>query len=521
MSENTVTTIAPSIQPKAVMRTAAYCRVSSSSDDQLHSFAAQVQHYTQTIGNNERMELVDIYADEGLTGTKTAKRDDFLRLIADCKKGKIDRVLTKSVSRFARNTADSLMYARILKEFGASILFEKENIDTAYMSSELLLALSGAQAQEESISISKNMRWSCERRMKNGTYLSSSTPYGYELKSGEFRIIEQEAEIVRLIFKSYLSGMGKKAIADMLNDMNAPKRFGYMVWRINTVGYILGNERYVGDALLQKSYTTDTLPFRSKINHGEKTQYYVEDTNPPIISRADYDAAQRLMQSVTVENRKAPGSYLFSEKIKCSCGHVYKPIMVNGKMYWGCRLHDLYADQCDSRRIPQNDISNAFITMMNKLRNCRSEILPPAISMTERLQMKASGTAARIKEIDHDIAELNNKNLVLARLNGKGILRAAEYAEQSGAINSRVNELRSERRQLLREQDENSVLSGLRRLNELLLDMENPLTEADEEVFRYTVEQITVPTHTSLCFRLIGGLQLTETIPPQRRCNRK
>ncbi len=242
----TITTIAPAEQRKQFLRTAAYCRVSSDSSDQLHSFAAQVQHYTKAISENPSMKLADIYADEGLTGTKTDKRDDFNRLIADCRKGKIDRVLTKSVSRFARNTADSLMYARTLKDNGVSILFEKENIDTAYMSSELLLALSGAQAQEESISISKNMRWSCERRMKNGTYLSSSTPYGYELKDGEFRIVEKEAEIVRLIFDSYLSGMGKKAIADMLNRMNAPKRFGFTMWRINTVGYILTNERYIG-----------------------------------------------------------------------------------------------------------------------------------------------------------------------------------------------------------------------------------------------------------------------------------
>lgn len=197
----TITEIAGTKQQKKVLRTAAYCRVSSDSLDQLHSFAAQVQHYTKAISQNPNMELADIYADEGLTGTKTDKRDDFNRLIADCRKGKIDRVLTKSVSRFARNTVDSLMYARMLKEYGVSILFEKENIDTAYMSSELLLALSGAQAQEESISISKNMRWSVERRMKSGTYLSSSTPYGYKLEEGEFKVVETEAEIVRLIFK--------------------------------------------------------------------------------------------------------------------------------------------------------------------------------------------------------------------------------------------------------------------------------------------------------------------------------
>ena len=198
---STVITIEPSVVQKKI-RVAAYCRVSSSSDDQLHSFAAQVQYYTKFIRSNDQMELVDIYADEGLTGTKTTKRDEFNRMVADCKKGRIDRVLTKSLSRFARNTADALMYARILRENGVSILFEKENIDTAFMSSELLLALSGAQAQEESISISKNMRWSIERRMKNGTFIPSSTPYGYRLENGQFVIVEDEAKIIRRIFDS-------------------------------------------------------------------------------------------------------------------------------------------------------------------------------------------------------------------------------------------------------------------------------------------------------------------------------
>ncbi len=241
--ENTVVTITPSIIPKSILRVAAYCRVSSDSSDQLHSFAAQVQHYTKFISDNERMELADIYADEGITGTKTANRDDFNRLIADCKKGKIDRVITKSVSRFARNTADSLMYARLLKEYGVSILFEKENIDTAYMSSELLLALSGAKAQEESISISKNMRWSIKNRMKAGTFIASHTAYGYKLVNGEYVIDESEAKIVKLIFKSFLSGMGKKSIADMLNNMDIPKRIDGVPWQISTVEYILTNER--------------------------------------------------------------------------------------------------------------------------------------------------------------------------------------------------------------------------------------------------------------------------------------
>lgn len=520
--ENTVVTIAPSIIPKSTLRVAAYCRVSSDSSVQLHSFAAQVQHYTKFISDNERMELADIYADEGITGTKTSERDDFNRLISDCKKGKIDRVLTKSVSRFARNTADSLMYARLLKEYGVSILFEKENIDTAYMSSELLLALSGAQAQEESISISKNMRWSIERRMKAGTFIASHTAYGYKLVNGEYVIDESEAKIVKLIFKSFLSGMGKKSIADMLNEMNAPKRKDETMWKIATIEYILTNERYVGDALFQKTFKTETVPFIQKTNRGEKTRYYVGNTNPPIISKSDFEMVQKLIKDNSLENqRKKAVTYPLTQKIRCKCGSTYKPLTVNGKKYWECTKHNLDRSKCDSRRIPEKDIYEAFVTMINKLRICRADILPAAIIQTERLQMKADGLATKIKEIDSQIAEFNNKSLVLARLNTKGIIRPAEYAEQSGNINGCVNNLRSKRRQLLKEQDENSILSGLRTLNDLLSDIESPITEFDEKIFESMVEEITFPTETDVCFKLIGELMITETIPDRRRCNRK
>lgn len=515
-----VITIPANVQERPILRVAAYCRVSSDSGDQLHSFAAQVQYYTRFINANEGMELVDIYADEGITGTKIAKRDDFNRLVADCKKGKIDRVLTKSVSRFARNTADCLIYARILKEHGVSILFEKENIDTAYMSSEMLLALSGAQAQEESISISKNMRWSIERRMKNGTFIPSTAPYGYVLEDKEFHIVEQEAEIVRLIFMSYLSGMGKKAIADMLNEINAPKRYGADMWRTNTVSYILSNARYIGDALLQKRYTTDTLPFILKHNRGQKTQYYVEGTNAPIISKEMFEAAQRLSNS-TQSTRRGPGApKLFSKKMKCRCGATYAPIKVGGKIYWGCRTHDFDSSQCGAQRIPEKEICNTFITMVNKLRECRADILPAAIVQTERLQMKAGGVTERIHQIDRELAELRNRNLNNTRLNAKGIMRPDEYTQKVSINNQRISALRSERRQLLNELDDDSILSGLCRLNDILAELEEPLTEMDEELLSQIVQTITVPDDDHISFHLIGGLILTEATHYNRRCRR-
>ena len=512
---STVITIEPSVVQKKI-RVAAYCRVSSSSDDQLHSFAAQVQYYTKFIRSNDQMELVDIYADEGLTGTKTAKRDEFNRMVADCKKGRIDRVLTKSLSRFARNTADALMYARILRENGVSILFEKENIDTAFMSSELRLALSGAQAQEESISISKNMRWSIERRMKNGTFLASSTPYGYKLENRKFVIADDEAKIVRWIFDSYLSGMGKKEIADKLNSQNTPKRKGYEKWWITTINYILRNERYIGDALFQKSFTTETLPFISKRNYGQKPQYYVEETNPAIISKEDFYAVQERLKHEGSKQKKDELDCPLRRKIMCSCGHYYKRKVINNKTYWVCRKHDYDTNQCNSGSVPEKEIYNAFINMINKLRIYDKSIITDTIQKMERLYTKASGTTEKIREIDRSISELTNKNLVLARLNSKGIMRGSEYTEKSGKLNAQISNLRAERRKLL-QNDEDGCLSGLRQLEEIIQGIKEPLTDFDEDLFGIIVKQITVPARTSLCFELIGGIKLTETIPEQTR----
>ncbi len=247
----------------------------------------------------------------------------------------------------------------------------------------------------------------------------------------------------------------------------------------------------------------------------------MEDTNPPIITKEVFEAAQRLKSKSSIEEWNDVEERPLREKIKCGCGHVYKPTTVNGKQYWECRMHNLDSKLCDSRRIPEADIYEAFITMVNKLRNCYRNVLPPAIAQTERLQMKADGLELRIREIDKEIADLNNKNLVLARLNSKGILGAAEYSEQSSGIRGMVNGLRSEKCRLLREQDDDGILFGLKRLNAIFAEMTEPMTEFDEAVFSEIVEQITVPTQTSLCFKLLGGLGITESIPDRRRCKRR
>lgn len=235
----------------AQLRVAAYTRVSSDSDDQLNSFAAQNRYYAELISGKAEWRMVDIYADEGITGTSAAKREDFQRMMADCRRGLIDQILVKSISRFARNTKDCLEAVRELKELGVNVHFEREGIDTANVSSELITAIYAAFAQKESESISGNMRWSYQRRMEAGTFLPSSMAYGYKLVGRKIEIDAAAALVVCRIFQWYLNGVNRIAIAKKLNEegISSGQR---KKWHSASVRYILTNEKYTGDSLWQK-----------------------------------------------------------------------------------------------------------------------------------------------------------------------------------------------------------------------------------------------------------------------------
>lgn len=235
------------------LRVAAYARVSSSSEDQLNSYRVQNQYYSELISSNPDWEMVDIYADEGITGTSVEKREDFQRMMCDCRKGKIDRILVKSISRFARNTKDCLAAVRELKELGVSVQFEEQGIDTSKVSSEMVTAIMASLAQKGSESISSNVRWGVQKRMLDGTFISSSVPYGYEMFHGQLRILPSEAQFVKWIFQAYLSGLNAQSIAEQMNQAYALLGIeNTRKWHNTTILYILSNERYIGDSLWQK-----------------------------------------------------------------------------------------------------------------------------------------------------------------------------------------------------------------------------------------------------------------------------
>ncbi len=399
------------------VRTAAYARVSSDSTDQLNSFTVQIQYYSDLLKNSTDAVLVDIYADEGISGTGAEKKTEFQRLMRDCRKGKIDRILTKSVSRFARNTKDCLEAVRELKSIGISVYFEKENIDTAEISSEMLLTMHSVFAQEESLSISRNCRMGIQKRMLDASYVPNAAPYGYRKKDGEFIIYESEANIVKRIFKEYLNGIGLDEIAQKLNAEQVPKG-NNSVWNYRTVSYILSNEKYLGDSKYHKWYTTDTLPFKCIENRGEKEMLYAANTHKAIISKSVFEQAQILLKQRGITNVGKPSdNNSLRKKIYCaSCGVTFKRRKINGKFYWTCRNHDLSVDNCDIRPIPESQIYNAFIRLQNKLSaNCKN-ILTPLLRQLQELSDKGISGNVQVAEIRKEIAETKNQQHLMSTL---------------------------------------------------------------------------------------------------------
>lgn len=445
-----------------------------------------------------------------------AKRDDLHRLIRDCKKGLIDRIIVKSVSRFARNTSELLTTIRFLKDIGVSVYFEEQGIDTDKLNSEMIVTFPGMAAQQESEAISGNMRWSYKKRMESGEFNCCAPAYGFNLVDGSLVVNETEAAVIRRIFDLYLQGYGTLAIAKMLNEDGIPRKHGYEKWLPSSINYVLNNERYMGDALLQKSYTTETLPFRKMKNDGRLPQYYVENSNPAIVSRETFQAAQNLLRSRKTERCKRK-SYPLTGKLRCpECGRVFRHQVVNGKAHWICSCRSSGATDCQHRHVREDIVYEIFTDMVIKLKTYRTVLLGTLIHQMESMQDRTSRNQERIRQIDKEIADLGAKNHIIARLHTSGAMNAADYAMQSSEIGNRLTELRIERRQKLTEDEDDQLLATLKDLNGILDEYE-PTVEFDNGLFDEIVESITVDNSEQLTFKLIGGIALTEQIPKKGR----
>ena len=363
------------------IRVAAYCRVSTDQEDQLHSFDAQVNYYTKYITDHENYEMAGIYADEGISGTNTKKREQFKRMIADCDAGKIDQVITKSISRFARNTQDCLEYSRRLKALGIGIFFEKENINTLDSTGELLFTILSSLAQDESRNISENCKWGIRTKFKKGEmHLNTYKFLGYD-KDGNGKLVvnKEQAKTVRRIYREFLWGMSPAQIAQGLEDDNVPGCLRQTRWYKSTVLGILQNEKYMGDALLQKTYTADFLTKKQVKNNGEVTQVYIKDSHPAIVDKKQWNAVQEEIarQKKYVEEHMIGNynygthPYPFSLRTFCGkCGQAYSrhSWASRGIIQWQCKGHRVNGKlSCTSPYIDNNELEQAFIRAYNRL----------------------------------------------------------------------------------------------------------------------------------------------------------
>lgn len=418
-------------QPKR-LRVAAYARVSSDSEDQLNSLAVQVDYYTHLIQENPNWEFAGIYTDEGITGTSTKRREQFNRLMDDCRAGLIDRVLVKSASRFARNTADALSSVRELKSLGVTVAFEKEGFDTETSNGEMLLSIICAVAQEESLSISQNMKWGIHKRMRTGNYITNATPFGYTQINHQLVPEKNNAMIVNDIFKSYLSGMSINEIAEHLNTIY-PKENSK--WNPRTIHAILRNEKYIGDSLYQKTYTTDSLPLKRYLNTGQRSKYYAMETHEGIISKTDYEKVQNLLakKSITGEIDR---TCVFSKKIYCSiCGAICsrKGPPTQG-FVWCCRTHLQSKALCLLKSIREDELQQAFLSIYNRLQCNQKTILEPLVDDLLGLRHLQEQKYKKRLALGEDIQHLAKQKHNLTRIHTLGYIEEPQFIERSAAI---------------------------------------------------------------------------------------
>ncbi|EAC4040239.1 recombinase family protein [Listeria monocytogenes] len=518
MRKITTLDVATSSAVKPKQKVAAYIRVSTSNEDQLISLEAQRRHYKTLIETNEEWQLVDIYSDEGITGTKKDRRPELLRLMSDCEKGKIDFILTKSISRFARNTIDCLELVRKLMDLDVHIYFEKENINTNSMESELMLSILSSLAENESVSLSENSKWSIRQRFKHGTYKLSYPPYGYDYIDEQIVVNEEQAPVIRRIFNSVLKGIGTERIARQLNEEKIPTKRGGN-WTGTTIRGIIKNEKYTGDVLLQKTFTDEH--FNRKVNQGELDQYLIENHHEAIITHADFKAANQMIEyqasqkNVAVGSRKYLNRYPFSGKIECAeCGDTFKRRIHTSthKKYiaWCCSTHIKNRYECSMLFMREDRIHQAFITMMNKLKFGYSYVLIPLSKQLETSNQDED--YQMITEIEKQLEVTKEELNTLIQLMTKGFLEPVIFNEQKIELSQRHMKLKEEREQLLYLiNDSSNQLSEVKRLIKYF--KQGIFIDAfDEESFQDIVKKIIVYSPNEIGFHLNCGITLRERI---------
>lgn len=471
-------------------RVAAYCRVSTDTDEQATSYEEQVNHYTERIKSEASWELAGIFTDDGISGTNTKKREGFNKMIESCMAGNIDLIITKSISRFARNTVDCLRYIRMLKEKGVEIYFEKENIHTFDSQGEIMITIMASLAQQESESLSKNVKMGLKFRYQRGKIsINHNWFLGYTKDDeGNLVIVPEQAEVVKRIYREYLDGSSMDQIKAGLERDGIKNGAGRKKWGTTNIRQILTNEKYVGDAMLQKTVTVDTLNKTRIANDGREVQYYIEEHHEPIVSKVVFSRVQEELQrraDMKKQKRSYSGKYGLSNVCKCgNCGAaLYRVHWYLGgkKVVWRCRNRmDNGIDACDLKSIDNQDIENAVVQAVNKMLGEKSSVIDTV--KENILQVVGNSTNNIVATIDSRIKDLERKVVEMVK-SGKAYDSTLEQLDSLKKEKNRLLEANVECKK------ESEMLSGIMTF---LDNQSDEITEYDDKLTRRLIREIEV-----------------------------
>jgi len=476
-------------------RVAAYCRVSTEYDEQESSYEMQVEHYTSYINSNPEWELVEVYADDGISATNTAKRESFNRMIQDCRDGKIDMILTKSISRFSRNTVDCLKYTRELKGMNIAVFFEKENINTLDARGEVLMTIMAALAQQESESLAANVRLGIQFRNQAGKVQVNHNRFlGYtKNEEGGLVIVPEEADIVRRIYAEYMDGRSLLQIKRGLEADGILNGAGNAKWHESNIKQILSNEKYIGDALLQKTYTVNTLEKKRVTNNGIVPKYYVEGSHEAVIARDVFlrvqaEIARRANILTDGKRRTYSSRYALSCRVFCGhCGDIYRRIQWNNRgcksTVWRCVsrvLKKRSGIDCPARTLHEEVLQTAVITAVNDVWSQRNSVIP--VLQKNIREVLGNDTEVRLETINSSIKEKQTE-----------LLKAGNDQNRIDEIGDAIIRMREQRQDILVEAAQNKERKE--RVDDLatfLGEQVEAITEYLEPLVRRLIERIVV-----------------------------
>lgn len=493
-------------------RVAGYARVSTDHEDQATSYESQMRYYSEYINGRDDWEFVKMYSDEGISGTNTKLRTGFKAMVEDALNGKIDLIITKSVSRFARNTVDSLTTVRQLKEVGVEIYFEKENIWTLDSKGELLITIMSSLAQEESRSISENVTWGLRKQFAEGkVHFPYTNVLGFKAgEDGAIVVDQDEAKTVRYIFQQVLIGKSPYHIAKDLTEQGIPSPSGKSHWNATTIKRMLRNEKYKGDALLQKTYTIDFLTKKKNINRGELPQYYVENNHEAIVDRETFDAVQQVLDN---KGRKS-STTIFSSKLVCGdCGHffgskVWHSTSKYRRVIYRCNEKYNGSSKCSTPHVTEEEVKQWFVSAVNQVIDNRLEVIDNLSVLLSIGSLEAIDEQIKILETEAEVvsqlvANLVSENAIIRQDQDKYL---DKYNQLSSKYEGIVQEIESLELDRLKKSKRNKELQDFM---ETLNRQEGILTDFDELLWETMVESITINLEKKIFFKFKNGAVAT------------